>query len=128
MNEYYDFLMNELKDVVDSFESDNERARELCVVMSLGPQPIPETFYRLYIANLQIDPVYVKNAVSYFMGLGKLEIDCDCSPEDKSICDILEMKQSPHFFAGQTSCFAGDNEYDSISSKISTMRLEVFSE
>lgn len=96
----YHFLMDELHTVTEEFENTSHAAHEVCVLLAVDGQPVPETFYRLYTANLTIDPIIMMNAICYFTGVGILQVDCDCSDHDKAICDIASVRNTDFFHAG----------------------------
>lgn len=100
MESLYQFLMDELYTVTEEFENTSHAAHEVCVLLAVDGEPIPETFYRLYTANLAIDPIIVMNAVCYFSGAGIIQVDCDCADNDKAICDIHSIKNTDFFHAG----------------------------
>lgn len=98
MEDYYNFLMHELKDIEEEgFEEASSIAHEICILFSLDTSPLPETFYRLYIANLSTDYSVIYNAASYFSGAGLLDIQCDCLEENKYLCDIHSINESAFY-------------------------------
>jgi len=98
MEDYYNFLMYELKDIEEEgFENASSIAHEVCILFSLDKQPMPETFYRLYLANLNTDYSVFYNATAYFAGAGLLQIQCDCSDDAKYLCDLNSIDQSAFY-------------------------------
>jgi hypothetical protein len=104
MIEYFEFLMDELSSVYEEFDDDNDRAHAVMVTLSAFGN-IPETYYRLYIAPLQIDKDRLHNCLAYFVGIGEIDIECDCSPEDKFLCDINEIYRTEFYKFGKESIF-----------------------
>lgn len=96
----YHFLMDELHTVTEEFENPSHAAHEVCVLLCVDGQQVPEIFYRLYSANLKVDEMVLINAVSYFAGAGLLTIDCECSDDSKPLCDIHNIKNTDFYHAG----------------------------
>jgi hypothetical protein len=64
--------------ITEEFDNPSQIAHEICLLLSVDGLPIPETFFKLYTANLDIEPSILYNAVAYFSGAGFLNIACDC--------------------------------------------------
>lgn len=94
----YTFLMFELDTINDEFSHESQVAHQACVLFSCA-SPIPETFFRLYSSNLDIDDNTLNNAIAYFAGSGFLDITCDCD-RDASLCDIQQFYSGPYYDAG----------------------------
>jgi hypothetical protein len=124
VNDFYEYLMMELEEIVEAFNSPAERARELCVLLSLDGEIVPETFFRLYVANLQIPEVIMNAVLANFVGLGQLVVECDCI-EDKLLCDINSVYDHDSFDAGLFSLNEGDGYLDYIEGRISAMREDI---
>lgn len=103
MDEYYEFLMFELQDVIEAKDNDDERVQEIMVTLAAADGSIPETFYRLYVDHLPVDKTKLANGLAYFSGIGEIKVDCDCEPIDKSICDIHEISKNDFFSFGAES-------------------------
>jgi hypothetical protein len=100
MESLYHFLMDELDLVNEEFDNPSQAAHEVCVLLSVDGHSVPETFYRLYTANINIEEFCLINAVAYFTGAGILDVQCDCSDTDKPLCDIANIKNTDFYHAG----------------------------
>lgn len=104
MNDFYEYLMLEMATQINSeWDHEYHRAHELCFLLSLDSEPVPETFFRLYAANIECDSTVIENALAFFSGLGLLNVQCDCLPEDKIVCEYHLIEESPFFLRGQQS-------------------------
>jgi len=128
MEDYYNFLMYELKDIEEEFDNPSNIAHEISLIFSLENNYIPETFYRLYIANLDTDYVMIYNAASYFSGTGFLNIQCDCSGENKNLCDIHGISESAFFDKGVQDKINNTPQYTAIRDSIAKMRGIIFND
>lgn len=125
MNDLYEFLMFELSSITEEFDSDEQCAHEVCVLLSVDGHSVPETFYRLYTAPLDINKMTLVNAISYFAGAGFFSIDCDCDPSDKICCEINDITVNPHYEAGKNAMMNGSDNWLEIKSSISTLYSEL---
>lgn len=128
MESYYNFLMYELKDIEEELQDPSLIAHEVCLLFSLQGNSIPETFYRLYISNLSTDYVLLYNALSYFTGCGWLTVECDCSSEDKSLCDIHGIPESAFYDKGVQDAQNNTEQFRGIGNSISKMRGIIFND
>ncbi len=123
LEEYSQFLLEGLAEVVDYFPDHSHRAHEVCKVLSIG-SPIPETYFRLYTENIDIDENTFYNAVAYFSGIGELKIVCDCY-EDHNLCSIFTIEQTIMFDIGVAAKIAENGDYLSICAELAGLREEV---
>jgi hypothetical protein len=129
VNEYYDYLMSEMcDDLHTEWATDSERAHEFCFILSISGEPVQETFFNLYLANLQVEKNTVHNALAFFSGLGALQVSCDCDPDSKIICDINHIEDSEFFSAGRDALAKQDEVWRSIVTRLEVIRsdLQVF--
>jgi len=125
VNEFYEFLMHDLNLVSEEFETDSECAHEICKLLSVDDFPIPETFFRMYTASVDIDYVAFYNAASFFSGAGLLSIDCDCPESDKYLCDIAGILDSAFFEKGRSEKTLETDVYSSICDHIDDLRKDI---
>jgi hypothetical protein len=117
--------MFELSSVTEEFETEEQCAHEVCKLLSVDGHSIPETFYRLYAAPLNINQLTLMNAVSYFTGAGFLKINCDCSPEMKTYCEIPDIEVNPHYEAGKNAMMSKSDNWVVTKSNIASLYLEL---
>jgi len=126
MLDFYEFLMDELGSVTEEFETDSECAHEICTLLSVDGNNIPETFFRLYTANLSINQLTMLNAVSYFCGMGLMSVDCDCESHNKSICEINIIEDSPFYEKGEQDKFDNSSTWIQVNNSINSLREDIF--
>lgn len=100
---YFDFLMFELKDVLVDLDNADEQAEAIIVTIAAVDKTVPETFYRLYVDHLDIDKKVLENVLSYYSGIGEIEIVCDCDAEYKSVCEFNNLDRNPWYGHGVSS-------------------------
>lgn len=125
MEDFYQYLMLEMADDINSqWDHEYHRAHELCFLLSLDSKPVPETFFRIYASNIACENAVIENALAFFSGLGLLDVNCDCHPEDKVICDIHMIEESPFFTRGRQSL--ADNSYlcQNLTQRLARIRAE----
>lgn len=122
MESLYHFLMDELNSVTEEFENPSQAAHEVCVLLSVDGLPVPETFYRLYTAKLDIEEMYLINAVAYFAGAGLLDVQCDCCDEDKALCDLANIKNTDFYYAGFRDGVENPDRIELVSQHINQLR------
>ena len=122
MNSLYEFLMDELSDIAREFEDPSVAAHHTCILLSLDGHPIPETFFRLYTANLDLNHLILMNAAAYFSGAGILTIECDCEESSKSICDIHEISNTDFYHEGFKSACEGKASIERIQENLRSLR------
>ncbi len=118
----YQFLMDELHTVTEEFDNPSHAAHEVCVLLSVDEGTLPETFYRFYTARVNIDPIILINAVSYFSGAGLIKVDCDCSDEDKSLCEIHSIANTDFYHAGFKDVMEKSDRIEKIIEHIEELR------
>lgn len=128
MEDYYNFLMYELKDIEEEFDNPSTIAHEISLLFSLQNSSIPETFYRLYIGELSTDYSIIYNAIAYFSGCNFLNIECDCSNENKTLCDLYSISESAFFDKGREDMGHSTDQYTSIDNSIQKMRNIIFND
>jgi hypothetical protein len=123
MEDFYNYLMFEMAfDINSELESNSEKAHELCFVLSLSYDPIPETFFRLYCSGTDVPPEYFINALAFFQGANLLSVFCDCSPQDKHMCEIYHSLEGPFFEAGQKAVAEKEDIWLELDARIHEMR------
>jgi len=125
MENYYSFLMEELKEITEEFDSPSQIAHEVCLLLSVDGLPIPETFFKLYTANLAIEPSILYNAAAYFSGAGFLNIACDCNDSDKSLCEYSDIHQNPFFTKGMEENFSQQECWQHIDIAVNNIREHI---
>lgn len=90
-------------EINESFASESERAHEFMVILAAVGGNIPETFFRLYLVGLDVDEKIIENALGYFMGVGLLNVSCDCEDCDKSLCSIDSISKNEYYDHGESS-------------------------
>lgn len=103
MQGYFEWLLDDLSEVIEEFEDDSARAHQVMVILSAVDGEIPETFYRLYTDQLNIDQEFLRNALAYFSGIGEITVECDCEDCDKSLCDIHGLDANVFYDFGKNS-------------------------
>lgn len=126
MSNYYEYLMEEMsKDLNDHWETESERAHELCFILSLSEQPVSETFFHLYAADINANKQSMYNAAAFFKGMDFLHIECDCENEDKPYCNINNLKHSLFYSIG-FDCYSTKNDiWDSLAARIAAVRQQL---
>ena len=124
-NDFYDFLMTELPNITEEFENDSQRVHEICILLSVDQDSIPETFYRLYVSPIGVDQNLMTNAMSYFAGAGFLHIECDCHPSDKIVCDINDIPENQFFELGQSDRESNSDRYLGLKEDIESLRQDI---
>lgn len=127
VNAFYEFLMQDLYTIREVFDNDNDIAEELCTLFSVDGSPIPEIFWRLYIAKVDVNFDTLMNITSYFSGAGLLEISCDCSEENAYLCDISSIQNNPMFESGKIHKDDMHDNFIKITSNIQSLRSEMLS-
>ena len=125
LNEFYEFLMFELSSITEEFDNDEQCAHEICTLLSVDGHPVPETFYRLYMAPININNLTMTNAIGYFTGAGLLKIDCDCEPSDKIYCEISDIPNNPYYVAGMNAMMNHSENWVNTKARISSLYLEL---
>lgn len=126
MLDFYDFLMDELSSVTEEFDSESECAHEICTLLSVDGHSIPETFYKLYTARLDLNELTMLNAVSYFAGMNFLSIDCDCESHNKPLCEINIIQDSPFYEKGCEDRLASSNTWVQVMNSVNSLREDIF--
>lgn len=125
MNEFYQYLMLEMATQINSeWDHEYHRAHELCFLLSLDSKPVPETFFRLYAANIQCDENVIQNALAFFSGLGLLSVPCDCLDEDKIVCEYHMIEDSPFFLRGKQSLKENSVMCKNLNERIASIRKD----
>lgn len=94
------YLMFDLADVSDCFLDHGDKAYAVVQTLACGGDVIPESFIALYLGGLEIDTEIMSNVLAWFMGLGYLDIECDCG-NDKVLCAIPFIRSNSYFSAGE---------------------------
>jgi hypothetical protein len=127
MNAFYEFLMEDLFTIKEVFDNDNDIAEEMCVLFSVDGSSIPEIFWRLYIAKVDVDFSTLMNISSYFVGAGLLDITCDCRGQDSYLCEISAIPNNPLYQSGKLDRENMGDNYVMLASKIQSLRSEMLS-
>jgi hypothetical protein len=123
MSEFHQYLMNEMASEINTtWESDSEKAHEMCFLLSVDGQPVPETFFRFYAANINAEYSSIFNAACFFSGMGLLNIQCDCEHDFKNCCELLDITESPFFAKGQEFVRSNRNEWAQLVAQIVEVR------
>jgi len=128
MKEYYNFLMFELKDIEEEFDIPSQIAHEICLLLSLENNLIPESFFRLYLSKLNTDYSVLYNAAAYFSGAKFLKIECDCPESDKMLCDLHSVSESAFYEIGADDFANTTSKWQKISQTIQTIRTSIFND
>jgi hypothetical protein len=127
MNAFYEFLMEDLFSIKEVFDNDNDIAEEICVLFSVDGSSIPEIFWRLYIAKVDVEFSTLMNISSYFSGAGLLDISCNCNEEGSYLCEIPAIPNNPLYESGKLDKEAMSDNYVKLVSKIQSLRSEMLS-
>lgn len=126
MNEYFQYLMEEMSlDLNEQWEGDSERAHEFCFILSLTDQPVSETHFNFYAANVDVNQRSLQNAAAFFRGMNFLHVMCDCEDSDKSDCTFSNISESPFYAIGLSSLFNEDNIWQSMRDRIASVKSEL---
>lgn len=125
MDELYYFLMDELKDITLDIEDPSMAAHNICILLSVDGFPVPETFFRLYIAPVNVDYEILMNALAYFTGAGILEVTCDCDSSSKLLCDVHSITNTDFYHCGMKDACEGSDKVAAIYQHIGTLREEL---
>jgi len=126
VSNYSTYLMLEMsKDINEVWENNSDRAHEFCLLLSLTGQPVPETFFKMYLANVDCNQETLYNAVAFFTGLGFLKIECDCENHDKLLCDLNYTEDSSFFKIGEDFFQSKDKVWSSLRSRIDSLQHEL---
>lgn len=128
MEEYYNFLMFELKEIEEEFDIPSQIAHEICLLLSLENNSIPESFFRLYVSNLDTEYSILYNAAAYFTGARFLKIECDCSESDKMICDLHSVSESAFYDIGVDDFKNKTTKWQKINQSIRMIRTSIFND
>ena len=128
MEEYYNFLMFELKDIEEEFDIPSQIAHEICLLLSVEKNFVPESFFRLYVSNLETDYSVLYNAVAYFSGADFLEIECDCAESDKILCDLNSVSESAFYEIGAEDFANTTYKWEKINKSIQMIRTSIFND
>jgi hypothetical protein len=128
MEEYYNFLMFELKDIEEEFDIPSQIAHEICLLFSSGNSSIPESFFRLYLSKLDTDYSILYNATAYFSGAKFLKIECDCQQSDKILCDLYSVSESAFYEIGAKDFVNTTSKWQKISQSIQMIRTSIFND
>jgi hypothetical protein len=126
VRDFYEYLMLGMAaDIKSEWENPSHRAHELCFLLSLDAQPVPETFFKMYSSNLDCTPETVENALAFFTGVGVLSVACDCSPQDKVLCEINSIEDSPFFLKGKQAVRENSEECEILTGRIASVREDL---
>lgn len=128
MKEYYNFLMFELKDIEEEFDIPSQIAHEICLLLSLENNFIPESFFRLYLSKLDTDYSVLYNAAAYFSGAKFLKIECDCPESDKMLCDLHSVSESAFYEIGADDFANTTSKWQKINQSIQMIRTSIFND
>jgi hypothetical protein len=117
--------MTELPNITEEFDNDSQRVHEICILLSVDHNGIPETFYRLYVSPIGVDQTLMTNAMSYFAGAGFLSIECDCDPSDKIVCDINDIPENQFFELGESDRESNSDRYLGLKEDIESLRQDI---
>lgn len=125
MNEFYRYLMLEMaSEINNEWEESSQKAHELCFLLSLDGHEIPETFFRLYACGVDVQEEVIVNALSFFTGMGLIKVNCDCSDEWQSSCEINSISES-HFYEAGKSCVSNKEEvWTNLVDRVTSMRSD----
>lgn len=125
--DYYNFLMFELESINDfGFEDPNQIAFEVCLLLAINKDSLPESFLKLYTSVLTIDNELIKNALAYFCGSGFLQVECDCHSQSEEYCLATEIPEQDMFFWGNAELQLQSDQWKQMESSISRYRQTVF--
>lgn len=122
MDDIYNFLMFDLYQITEEFDSPHQAAHEACILFSVDSQGLPETFYNLYISKIDIAPEIMKNATAFFTGAGFLNVHCDCEASDKPYCDIAGISSNEFYDLGTRDLNAQTPRWKSMLAQITQLR------
>ena len=126
VNEYYQYLMEEMSsDLNEQWQDDSERAHEFCFILSLTDQPVSETHFNFYAANVDVNPQSLQNAAAFFRGMNFLHVTCDCEDHEKADCSFFNVSESPFYSVGLSFLFHENEIWESMKNRISDVKSEL---
>lgn len=127
MTDYYNFLMMNLSEINDQeFDSPSKVAYEVCILLSLNKDSIPESFYKMYTCNIHVPEVIMTNALAYFSGAKFLSVACDCSEDDAYFCNFANIADNQFYELGSLDKKHATDDWTAIDQCVTALGAKIF--
>lgn len=108
------------------FDSPSKVAYEVCVLLSINNDSIPESFYKMYTCNINIPEVIMTNALAYFSGANFISVTCDCSEDDYHYCNFAQIAENQFYQIGLLDNKHKTEDWIALDQYISALGSKIF--
>jgi hypothetical protein len=91
------------------YEDENDRILVAMKTIAAGGGSLGESTLKFYLEPLAVSSEAIDNCVAYFLGMGLIDVVCDCS--DTKFCFVRETEENSWFTKGRIAKELGNNEY-----------------